>query len=227
MSHDPFARLRIEYGDAPLPFEAAPAAPLPLLAQWLDEAAAAGVGEPNGMALATVDADGQPHCRVVLCKGLDERGIAFFTNRQSDKGAQLAGNPRAAATFWWPAPRNRQVRLTGRIELAADAESDAYFHGRPRRAQLCSAASPQSRVVRDRAELEGFVDALAARVGDGPVPRPAHWGGYRLVPEAVEFWQGRDGRVHDRLRYRRAAARGTAAGEAAAGGAWSRERLAP
>ncbi|MFN6195719.1 MAG: pyridoxal 5'-phosphate synthase, partial [Planctomycetota bacterium] len=146
MSHDPFARLRIEYGDAPLPFETAPAEPLALLAQWLDEAAAAGVGEPNGMALATVDADGQPHCRVVLCKGLGERGVAFFTNRQSDKGAQLAGNPRAAATFWWPAPRNRQVRLTGRIELAADAESDAYFRSRPRRAQLCSAASPQSRV---------------------------------------------------------------------------------
>lgn len=215
MTHDPFARLRIEYGDAPLPFESAPGEPFELLARWIDEAAAAGVGEPNGMALATVDADGQPHCRVVLCKGLDARGIAFFTNRQSDKGAQLAGNPRAAATFWWPAPRNRQARLVGRIELVAESESDAYFFSRPHRAQLCSAASPQSRVVRDRAELEGMVDALAAQVGDGPVPRPAHWGGYRLVPEAVEFWQGRDGRLHDRLRYRRD------------GAAWTRDRLAP
>jgi pyridoxamine 5'-phosphate oxidase len=215
MTHDPFARLRIEYGDAPLPFESAPGEPFELLARWIDEAAAAGVGEPNGMALATVDADGQPHCRVVLCKGLDARGIAFFTNRHSDKGAQLAGNPRAAATFWWPAPRNRQARLVGRIELVAESESDAYFFSRPRRAQLCSAASPQSRVVRDRAELEGMVDALAAQVGDGPVPRPAHWGGYRLVPEAVEFWQGRDGRLHDRLRYRRD------------GAAWTRDRLAP
>ncbi|MFN6192551.1 MAG: pyridoxine 5'-phosphate oxidase C-terminal domain-containing protein, partial [Planctomycetota bacterium] len=111
----------------------------------------------------------------------------------------------------------RQVRLTRRLALAAAAESAAYFRSRPRRSQLCSAASPQSRVVRDRAELEGLVDALAARVGDGPVPRPAHWGGYRLVPETAEFWQGRAGRLHDRLRYRRAAA----------DGGWTRERLAP
>jgi pyridoxamine 5'-phosphate oxidase len=215
MVHQHFAHLRVEYGDAPLSFDDAPADPLVLLTRWIDEAAAAGVAEPNGMALATVDGDGQPHCRIVLMKGLDPRGIAFFTNRQSAKGEQLAGNARAAATFWWPAPRSRQVRLSGRVEFVADAESDAYFGSRPRRAQLCSAASPQSRVVRDRAELEGFVDALAARVGDGAVPRPAHWGGYRLVPDVVEFWQGRDGRLHDRLRCRRA------------GDGWTRERLAP
>lgn len=215
MANEQFAHLRIEYGDAPLRAAEIVDDPLAALARWIDEAAAAGVAEPNGMALATVDGAGQPHCRIVLMKGLDAEGVTFFTNRQSAKGEQLAGNPRAAATFWWPAPRNRQVRLTGRIELADEAVSEAYFQGRPRRAQLCSAASPQSRVVRDREELEALVDALAARVGDGPVPRPSHWGGCRLRVEAIEFWQGRDGRLHDRLRCRRSD-RG-----------WVHERLAP
>lgn len=215
MASDSFSHLRIEYGDVPLDEVDVPAEPMRLLRVWLDAAAAAGVAEPNGMALATCDGDGQPHCRIVLMKQLDDRGVTFFTNLRSDKGTQLAANGRAAATFWWPAPRNRQVRLTGRVELAPAALADEYFGNRPRRAQLCSAASPQSRVVRDRAELEGLVDALSTRVGSGPVPRPAHWGGYVLVVEAVEFWQGRDGRLHDRLRCVRD------------GGAWRRQRLAP
>ena len=178
-------------------------------------ARAAGVSEPNGMALATCDADGQPHCRVVLLKQVDARGFAFFTNKHSDTGAQLAANPRAAATFWWPAPRNRQVRIAGTMRDAGDAEADAYFAARPRRAQLCSSASPQSQPVANRQQLEALVTALEQRVGDGPVPRPAHWGGYVLEPAVVEFWQGRDGRLHDRFRYRRA------------GDVWQIERLAP
>jgi pyridoxamine 5'-phosphate oxidase len=212
---DTFSRLRIEYGDAPLLRDELPAEPLDLLRTWLAAAEQAGVAEPNGMALATCDATGQPHCRIVLLKAIDVRGLSFFTNKQSDKGAQLAANPRAAATFWWGAPRNRQVRVTGTIEHASADAADLYFGSRPRRAQLCSAASPQSRVVADRDELERRVDALAAQVGDLPVPRPAHWGGYVLVPTAIEFWQGRDGRLHDRFRYLRD------------GASWRIERLAP
>ncbi len=210
-----FDHLRIEYGDAPLLASDLPPEPLALLRAWLAAAEQAGAPEPNGMALATCDADGQPHCRIVLLKAIDARGLSFFTNKQSDKGVQLAANPRAAVTFWWHAPRNRQVRVAGTVEHAAPGAADVYFGSRPRRAQLCSAASPQSRVVADREELERRVDALAAQVGELPVPRPPHWGGYVLVPSTVEFWQGRDGRLHDRFRYRREA------------GAWRTERLAP
>lgn len=215
MPDDPFAAMRIEYGDAPLTRAEMPSEPLPLFHSWLAAARAAGVEEPNGMAFATCDRDGQPHCRIVLLKQVDGSGFTFFTNRDSDKGAQLAGNARAAATFWWSRPRNRQVRVTGVVELVADAVSDRYFAERPRRAQLCSAASPQSRRVDSREELERRVAELAVATGDGPVVRPPHWGGYVLVPQTVEFWQGRDGRLHDRLRYRREA------------GAWLLERLAP
>ncbi|MCU0863616.1 MAG: pyridoxamine 5'-phosphate oxidase [Planctomycetes bacterium] len=215
MSTEGFSHLRVEYGDVPLARTDLPPDPFDLFRRWLQEAAAAGVNEPNGMALATVDADGQPHCRILLLKTLDARGFTFFTNQHSAKGGQLDANPRAAATFWWPRPRNRQVRITGTTELVEPEVADAYFQSRPRRAQLCSAASPQSRVVADRDELERRVDALARTVGDGPVPRPAHWGGYRLVPAAIEFWQGRDGRLHDRFRFRRE------------GVGWAVDRLAP
>ncbi|MCB9877960.1 MAG: pyridoxamine 5'-phosphate oxidase [Planctomycetes bacterium] len=215
---DQFSDLRIEYGDEPLRRADAPDAPWPLFAQWLAAAKAAGVSEPNAMSLATCDAAGQPSCRVVLCKRADERGLLFFTNLASAKGNELRANPRAAVTFWWGAPRNRQVRVVGKIVEASPAESDEYFWSRPRRAQLCSAASPQSQVVADRAQLEGLVADLERRVGDGVVPRPAHWGGYLLVPASVEFWQGRDGRLHDRLRYVEVDGRG---------GSWRLERLAP
>lgn len=215
MHHEGFARLRIEYGDAPLRRAELPADPQSLFRGWLEAAAAAGVSEPNAMALATCDALGQPHCRIVLLKQVDARGFVFFTNKDSEKGRQLAANGRAAATFWWSAPRNRQVRVTGAVREVADAEADEYFASRPRRAQLCSAASPQSRPVPGRAQLERLVDELAAAVGDGPIARPAHWGGYVLRPEAVEFWQGRNGRLHDRFRFTRA------------GEGWSVDRLAP
>jgi pyridoxamine 5'-phosphate oxidase len=215
MRDDLFSSMRVEYGDSPLARADMPERPLPMFRSWLDAATAAKVDEPNAMAFATCDAHGQPHCRVVLLKVLDDRGFTFFTNHTSDKGAQLAANARAAATFWWQRPRNRQVRITGSVQTVEAAVADAYFAARPRRAQLCSAASPQSRVVGSRAELEQRVEALAAATGDGPIVRPPHWGGYLLVPEAIEFWQGRDGRLHDRLRYRRA------------GDAWQLERLAP
>lgn len=215
MDRESFSRLRIEYGDTPLARADLPPEPLALFGAWLQAAGAAGVAEPNGMALATCDADGQPHCRIVLLKAVDARGFTFFTNLDSDKGAQLEANPRAAATFWWPAPRNRQVRVTGPVERCDPAEADEYFRSRPRRAQLCSAASPQSRPIAGRAELEQLVAALAARLGEAPVPRPPHWGGYRLVPRALEFWQGRDGRLHDRFRYTRSEA------------GWQLTRLAP
>ncbi len=215
MGTDAFTHLRIEYGDVPLVRTDLPPEPVDLLQAWLTAAGQAGVSEPNGMALATCDREGQPHCRIVLLKVLDARGLTFFTNRTSDKGRQLAGNPRAAATFWWPAPRARQVRITGAVEATSEREADAWFAARPRRAQLCSAASPQSRPVGDRDELEAMVQAVAAAAGDGPVARPPHWVGYVLVPRAVEFWQGRDGRLHDRFRYTRGD-RG-----------WHVERLAP
>ncbi|MCC7396414.1 MAG: pyridoxamine 5'-phosphate oxidase [Planctomycetes bacterium] len=215
MVPDDLSKLRIEYGDEPFRREDLPADPVELFREWLRAAAEAKVSEPNGMALATVDAGGQPHCRIVLLKQIDARGFAFFTNRDSDKGAQLAFDPRAAATFWWPAPRNRQVRVLGSVVDATAAECDHYFTARPRRAQLCSAASPQSKVVQDRAELERLVDELEAVTAGGPVVRPAHWGGYVLRPAVVEFWQGRDGRLHDRFRYTRHSDE------------WTIERLAP
>jgi pyridoxamine 5'-phosphate oxidase len=215
MRDDLFSSMRVEYGDSPLARADMPPEPLTLFRAWLAAATAAGVDEPNGMALATCDADGQPHCRIVLLKALEPSGLTFFTNRDSDKGGQLARNPRAAATFWWSRPRNRQVRVTGSVGAVEPAISDAYFAARPRRAQLCSAASPQSRRITSRAELEQRVAALAAVVGDGPVARPPHWGGFVLQPTTVEFWQGRDGRLHDRFRYVRTAS------------AWELERLAP
>lgn len=215
MRDDLFSSMRVEYGDEPMTRAQMPADPIALFREWLAAATAAHVDEPNGMAFATCDADGQPHCRIVLLKLLDERGFTFFTNRDSDKGAQLSANARAAATFWWPRPRNRQVRITGLVERTGDDVSDAYFAARPRRAQLCSSASPQSRRIDSRAQLERMVDALTAATGDGPVVRPQHWGGYVLVPQTVEFWQGRDGRLHDRFRYARE------------GEGWQLERLAP
>lgn len=215
MASDAFADLRVDYGDEALRRRVLPADPVELFRGWLDQATAAGVREPNAMALATCDPTGQPHCRVVLLKQLDEHGFGFFTNRQSDKGRDLAQNARAAATFWWVAPRARQVRIEGRVVVLPEADSDAYFASRPRRARLCSAASPQSRAVDSREALEELVDALERRVGDGPIERPAHWGGYALQPERVEFWQGRDGRLHDRFRFTRQ------------DDGWQIERLAP
>jgi pyridoxamine 5'-phosphate oxidase len=188
--------------------------PMAQLRAWLDEAARV-VPEPRAMTLATADAKGRPSARVVLLRGLDDRGLTFFTNRESRKGDELAANPRAAAVLhWWEL--GRQVRVEGAVELASADESETYWRSRPRGSRIAAWASPQSRPLADRAELDARVSEADDRFPSDDVPLPAHWGGYRIVPDAVEFWSHRDDRLHDRIRYRR--------GE---DGCWSRERLAP
>ncbi|HEX6247192.1 MAG TPA: pyridoxamine 5'-phosphate oxidase [Nocardioidaceae bacterium] len=191
--------------------------PVSMFRTWMHDAVRAGLHEPNAFVLATSDRDGLPGSRIVLLKGLDERGFVFFTNYSSRKGEELASNPRAALLFPWH-PLERQVRVEGTVNRLSDAENDAYFATRPRAAQLGAWASPQSQVVPDRAALDRRYDEVAARFGgEADVPRPEHWGGYCVEPATVEFWQGRIGRMHDRLRYRRSGTSGT----------WTTERLAP
>ncbi|GAB1386318.1 pyridoxamine 5'-phosphate oxidase [Melaminivora sp.] len=207
------ADLRKSYERAELDEQASQAQPLRQFDQWLQEAVAAQVPEPNAMTLATVGSDLRPSTRIVLIKGYDEHGIVWFTNYGSRKGCELAGNPFAALQFHW-VELERVVRIEGLVEKVSDAESDAYFHSRPLDSRIGAWASPQSQVISGR----GVLVANAARYGAQFLlkpPRPAHWGGYRLVPERWEFWQGRKSRLHDRLRYRLEA------------GQWLRERLAP
>ena len=185
------------------------------LHRWIDDAITADLVEPNWMVLATADDHGRPSARSVLLKGYDERGLVLFTNYESRKGRDVAANPYAGLVIPW-VPLQRQVVVAGAVERTSEAESDAYFAVRPRGSQIGAAASPQSRVVASRAELDEAWARVAAQYPEGtPVPRPAHWGGLRVVPETVEFWQGRRDRMHDRLRYRRA------------GDGWIVERLAP
>jgi pyridoxamine 5'-phosphate oxidase len=194
----------------------APQDPFVLFHQWFEQAVQTEQApvEPNAMSFATVDEQGRPHCRVLLLKALDERGFTFFTNYDSAKGAQLAHSPFAAMTFFWPA-LERQVRIEGRVEKVSAEESDAYFHVRPLGSRLGAWASPQSQVIRDRAELERLLAETEQRFLDKAPHCPPHWGGYRLLPERMEFWQGRASRLHDRLDYRLEA------------GGWDRQRLAP
>ena len=180
---------------------------------WFREARDAGIAFPEAVALATADAEGRPAVRHVLVKGVDERGFTFFTNRESRKGRHLAENPNAALAFLWR-ELDRQVCVTGRVSPIDDAESDAYFATRPREARLGAWASRQSRPVASREELEAAFAATAERFPDD-VPRPSHWGGYRLAPETIEFWKGRAHRLHDRFRYTRD------------GDGWRLERLWP
>lgn len=210
------ADMRRDYTRDGLSETQAPSDPFALFHRWFAEAVDIEQHpvEPNAMTLATVDADGRPHCRVLLLKALDERGFTFFTNYDSAKGVELAARPFAAMTFFWPS-LERQVRIEGRVEKVSAAESDAYFQVRPLGSRLGAWASPQSRVIAGRDELEQMLAETERRFMDTAPHCPEHWGGYRLLPERMEFWQGRASRLHDRLNYRLVDA------------GWQRERLAP
>jgi len=188
--------------------------PIEQFGKWWDEAIASSIDEVNAMTLSTVTAEGKPSARIVLLKGFDERGFVFFTNYESNKGAQLTANPFASLVFFWK-ELERQVRIEGSCVRVSEEESDVYFQSRPLGSRLGAWASPQSEVISNRSVIEKELETVATRYAEGDVPRPAHWGGYRVIPESIEFWQGRPSRLHDRLKYSRIS------------GNWTIQRLAP
>jgi pyridoxamine 5'-phosphate oxidase len=207
--------LRTEYLRSELNEDDAGADPFALFSRWYKEAVDSGGRDPNAMSLATTDAQGRPSVRIVLCKEFDRSGFVFFTNYSSRKGSELAHNPNACILFYW-ADLERQVRIDGRVELVPAAESDAYFAQRPLSARIGAWASPQSQPISGRESLERRFTEMEQRfAGQSAPPRPAYWGGYRLVPSALEFWQGRSSRLHDRLLF------------SLRGANWERVRLAP
>ena len=210
---DVVARARISYEQGELDERLLSADPLHQFELWMHAAIEARVPEPNAMALATASGGGEPDVRIVLLRGYDAGGFCFYSNYESAKGRELAANPRAALNFYW-AELERQVRISGRVERLSQEQSAAYFATRPRGHQLGAWASRQSEVVASREALERALSEVEGRF-PGEVPLPKHWGGYRVVPEAMEFWQGRPNRLHDRIRYRRD------------GELWLRERLGP
>lgn len=212
------AALREEYTLGGLDESDLEAQPCNLLQHWIDAAIAAGLYDPTAMVLSTVSAAGRPSSRMVLLKGLDERGLSFFTNYTSRKGEELAGNDVCSAVFPWHALQ-RQVRVEGTAARLSEAENDEYFAGRPRDSQIGAWASPQSRVVTSREDLDQRYAEATARFAGGPVPRPPYWGGFLITPHTFEFWQGRRGRMHDRFRYTASSAQPDAG--------WQVQRLAP
>lgn len=207
---------RVQYETDGLDIADLAASPIEQWHRWYEDAEAAELPEPHAMVVGTVDASGLPDSRVVLARGVDEQGIVFFGNYDSAKGRQLAGHAQASAVFPWLA-LHRQVRVRGVVSRLSEADSDEYFSSRPRESQLGAWASPQSQVIVDRAELDARLADVTERFDGREVPRPPHWGGWRLSPEVFEFWQGRPSRLHDRLVYQRIAADGP----------WSIVRLAP
>ncbi|MFC3376745.1 pyridoxamine 5'-phosphate oxidase [Rugamonas sp. CCM 8940] len=213
-SGEALAGLRLDYSQATLMEDDVLADPIAQFAKWFDEAIKAQVNEPNAMSVATVGADGKPSSRILLIKQYDHRGFTWYTNYASHKGRQLRDNPHAALLFFW-SEVERQVRIEGRVVKTSDEENDKYFYSRPLQSQLGAIASQQSERIAGRAQMEANFDAASAAAGAQP-QRPAHWGGYRLVPERIEFWQGRRSRFHDRIVYVRQA-----------DGSWVIERLQP
>jgi len=209
------ADLRTEYMQRGLDEGQMDADPIRQFHVWFDEALKSQLTDANAMTLATASATGEPSARIVLLKGADESGFVFYTNYDSAKGRDLAANPRASLLFFWP-ELERQVRITGSVAKTTMAESDAYFHSRPVESQVSAAISNQSRAVVDRSELEARYAAALEKYQGSIVPLPSHWGGYRVSPERIEFWQGRKSRLHDRLVYTKQP-----------GGSWSRARLEP
>ena len=210
------AGLRKDYTLQALDIQGTAPDPVAQFRKWMEEALQAAVPEPTAVHLATVSAEGRPSGRIVLLKGLDEEGFVFFTNYDSRKGQAMSHNPYVSLTFFWP-ELERQVRVEGGVRKVSEQASDEYFRSRPRASRIGALASPQSQVIPDRRVLEEKVAALHAQYGEkADIERPAHWGGYVVTPDAVEFWQGRPSRLHDRILYTRTAA-----------GPWQKSRLAP
>jgi len=210
------ASLRIDYASGVLDESTAPSDPLRLFASWMEQALQSGLREPSAMALATVNPDGSPDCRMVLLKGFDQEGFIFYSNYLSAKGRQLEARPQAALVLYW-AELERQIRIRGPVTKLSSYQSDTYYHSRPWKSRLAAAVSPQSQPIPSRAWLESQFASLEAAHSPDALPRPPHWGGYRVQPREIEFWQGRRSRLHDRLLYARPHP----------GAPWSLSRLAP